>query len=384
MPHRSSLPYFTAVVLLLSACASAPAPTPSPTPAPPPPPVVAPPPPPVAAPPPAPAPDSRKISLLCGDKARTAFFDQLGVPSGERPIDVAINDRYIWVLFEPSRLLRLDRHGEKLEVEMTVGHADEHWSAFALDPKDDSIWVTSDQKLAFLHLSGAGRTVVPLKKVVGEGGFRQLLVTEDALYVRPTVAEKLVWRIDRTGKVLDTAFSAKPPAPSGLGGADVHEMNQPFQIGLFEDAEGYVLVRVETTGKILQADGKGGWTERTDLHWFDHVGRGGATVKGLAVGSQDERWFLAGGVRDLFFWKGRPVLLGPTAGGARFVKGEPMVGTQVFYLPDATGGKAGLRELFEDCRGGFLHKVAADATGYAAITERAVFFGDFANAPDLP
>jgi hypothetical protein len=306
------------------------------------------------------------------------------VPSGERPIDVAINDRYIWVLFEPSRLLRLDRRGEKLKVEMTVGHADEHWSAFALDPKDDSIWVTSDQKLAFLHVSGAGRTVVPLKKVVGEGGFRQLLVAADALYARPTVAEKLLWRIDRTGKVLDTAFSTKRPSPSGLGGADIHEVSQPSGIGLFEDAEGHVLVRVETTGKLLQADGKGGWTERADLHWFDHVERGGATVKGLAVGSQDERWFLSGGVRDLFFWKGRPVFLGPTTVGAHFAKGEPMVGTQVFYVPDPTGGKAGLRELFEDCRGGFLHKVAADATGYAAITERAVFFGDFANAPDLP
>jgi hypothetical protein len=359
MPHCRSLACLAAVVLVLSACATAPAP------------------PPVQAASSAP----RKVTLLCGATARAAVFDQIGVPAGERPLDVAVTDKYIWVLFEPSRLLRIVRKGEKVDVEMIVGQGDERWSALAVDPADDSIWVTSPQKLAFLHVSPTWqRKVIPLQKVVGDGGFGELTVAADGLYARPTVAEKLIWRIDRTGKVLDTAFVSKAPPAAGAGPAEIRAFEYQG-VRLLRDGEGHVLVWDGSAGKLFQADGKGGWTERADIHWFDHS-PDGPTVKGIDVGGKEERWFRGGGLGELFYWKGRPVFLGPYAWAER----STAQGAQVFYVPgDGVGKPTGdIAEYLEVCQGRFLSKVAANATSYAAITDKAVLFGDLASAPDLP
>jgi hypothetical protein len=373
MPHRSSLSYLATVTLLLSACATAPAPKAA------------------SAPKVAPAPSGiRKITLLCGDKARAALFDQLGVPAGERPVDVAVTDKYIWVLFEPARLLRIVRKGEKIDVEMTVGHGDERWSGLAVDPADDSVWVTSDKKLAFVHIFPDWKSkTLPLQKVVGEGGFRELLVADDALYARPTSAEKLIWRIDRTGKVLDTAFDSKEPSAASLAVGQVHDY-QSLEVRLLRDGLGHVLVWDAGAGKVFQADGKGGWTERDDIHWFDHD-RGRMTVRGVNIGGKDELWYMAGeGRGQLFYWKGRPVFLGPYGWGERSASG------QIFYVPGggnvATSGDAAhpvhpaddVAQYLEVCHGNFLSRVASNATSYAAITDKAVLFGDFVDAPDLP
>jgi hypothetical protein len=362
MPHKSAWPYFAAALLLSSACATAPAPAPAPAPA-------------------KIANETRKIKLLCSEKARAARFAALGVPSDERPIDVAVTDKYIWVLFEPARLMRIVRQGDKVDIEMTVGHGDEHWSSFDVDPADGSVWVASDRKLALLHLSPTwSRETIPLKKVEGEGGFGRLLVAEDALYVMPTSAERQVWRVDRKGKVLDTHFPAKMK-PAELAGSEVQELDQFAGVGLLRDAEGHVVVRNLSTGKVLQADGKGGWSERPDIHWFDHAQGAFSTVKGINVGGKDERWFLARGAGQLFFWKGRPVFAGPTAVGGNGGRG---VGAQIFYVPDPTGGSAGLSEFYEVCSEDFIWGITSNATSYAAITSKTVLFGDFADAPDLP
>src|SRR3954468_23695469 len=118
MPSDRPRPYLVPVLLLFSACATAPtAPRPAA-------------PRPVQAPAPvqAAAAEPRKITLLCGDTARIADFAQLGVPSGERPIGVAVTGKSILVLFAPARLMRIVRLGDKIDVEMTIGHGDEQWS----------------------------------------------------------------------------------------------------------------------------------------------------------------------------------------------------------------------------------------------------------------
>jgi hypothetical protein len=361
MPSRSAHLLLAVALLLLAACATAPAPAPAPVK--------------VAA-----ANEPRKITLFCSDKARMADFGGLGVPAVERPIDVAVTDKYIWVLFAPARLMRIVRVGEKVDVEMTVGHGDERWSTLDVDPVDGSIWVASAEKLAFEHISPDWkRETVPVKKVVGEGGFFQLFAATDALYAKPTGADRLVWRIDRTGKVLDTAFPAREtPAQGPVAGiAEVKDLKERYHTArLLRDREGHVLVWDDRAGKVFQADGKGGYAERADIHWFDRIPEAAHTVKGIDVGSKDERWFLTSGPGELFYWKGRPVFLGPWATGG---KGPD---ARVLYAPGGEGGR--FSEYFETCQGHFIDRVATNATSYAALTQHAVLFGDFANAPDLP
>ncbi len=366
MPYPSFRPYLAAALLLCAACASAPPPAPKPA---------------------APAPvqvkaaEPQKFALLCSDKARAAVFDQIGVPSNERPVGVALAGQSVLVLFEPARLLRLTRQGDKVDVEMTVGDSDERWVAFDLDPVDGSIWVVSDRRLPLLHiLPGWRRETVRLQKVEGEGGFGRVLAAEDALYLTPTSSDKQVWRVDRKGKVLDTYFPSPAKAPGGPG--EVRDLEKFAGVSLLRDPAGHVMVHTEETGKILQADGKGGWSERPDLHWFDHAQGAASTVKGIDVGGKDERWFLAHGPGAIFFWKGRPVFLGPSAIG--FGKGGHLSGAQVFYVPDPTGASAKLGEFYEVCKEDFIWGVASNADSYAAIGAKEVFFGDFADAPDLP
>src|SRR5262249_25635028 len=145
-------------------------------------------------------------------------------------------------------------------------------------------------------------------------------------------------------------------------------------IRLLRDREGHVLVWDAVARKLFQADGKGAYVERADPHWFDGAGGSASSVRGLDVGSKEERWFLSTGPQELFYWKGRPVFTGPTAMGGK----EQFA--QVFYVP----GDQGLREYFETCRGYYVWRVATSASHYAAITQNAVLYGDLVSAPDLP
>src|SRR4051812_47287851 len=99
MPHPNARPCLAAVLLLLAACASAPVPAPGPAPRP------------FRVPPPlSPAPlPPKPLRLFCGETAKDLPFKSMGVPAEEDPVDVALTPRYVWVLFQPARLLRIDR-----------------------------------------------------------------------------------------------------------------------------------------------------------------------------------------------------------------------------------------------------------------------------------
>ena len=76
-----------------------------------------------------------------------------------------------------------------------------------VDPSDGSLWVVSLIRLELIHLIPGGRSeVVRIPRLEGEGGFRDVLVDEEGIYVVPTCAEHALWKVDRKGKVLDRAF----------------------------------------------------------------------------------------------------------------------------------------------------------------------------------
>lgn len=313
----------------------------------------------------------QSIPLLCHDRAHYVPFEKLSVPSPELPIDIALTKDHIWVLFR-QRLVQLDRKVEKLAVQMYLSPLEEEWSQIDVDPVDETVWVAARTSFAVYRSASAGqlRRVELQTNVEGEGGFFGLLVGRDAIYAQPSCAEAAVWRIDRSGKLLGTAFKEPPRVQ------EVLHIGEPAPhctvVRLDRDVDGRILAwtrRHET----WEVDGEGLW-KPSDSHVLEPIADRSSvmSLKGLNLGKESEIWYSGSGYRgQLFFWKGQPVFLGGWASG-------PRGSDTMLYLPSAR------EPVIMPCQEtGVLH-VATDARGYAAITNRFVVFGDFAEAPDLP
>ena len=327
----------------------------------------------------APAAESvRTVDLLCNEGARYISFDKLGVPGQETPVDVALTRGSIWVLF-PQRLLQIGRGAEHVDVRMQISPPGEVWAKLAVDPVDQSVWVASQSRPVLFKVTPDGQTmsIVKLPKVEGKGGFSGLQVARDAIYAQPTCADKAVWRLDRSGKVLATAFPAPLPAQNEL---EELRPGRPglncFAMRLDQDAEGHLLAWNLKDRTTWQVDEQGVWTPSAS-HVFEHLpGEVSSLIlKGVDVGEKSEHWYINTGVGKLFFWKGKPVFLGTWAHREKSVGADT-----VLVLPDETG----IREVLMTCHKTYVREVAIDATGYAAITDRFLVFGEMAGAPDLP
>lgn len=317
----------------------------------------------------------RTIQLLCHDKAHYVLFEKVGVPFPEYPIDVALTKGHIWVLFR-QRLVQLERKTERLEVQMYVSPLEEEWSQIDVDPVDETLWVAAQTSLSVYRSASAGKlTRVTLQaKVEGKGGFYGLRVGRDAIYAQPTCAETAVWRIDRSGKLLGTAFEAPPEEAQ-----QEEEVLRPDEIPLRcsavrldRDADGRILAWTRDQ-ETWEVDESGTW-KPSDSPLLDPIAdvSSAISLKGLDVGKETELWYFNSGYRgQLFFWKGQPVFLGSWT--MRATGSDTLL-----YLPNARD------PAIMPCQDAAVHHVATDARGYAAISHRFVVFGDFAEAPDLP
>lgn len=374
MPSHRAWPSVVAA-LLLASCATAPPPPASP-PAPPRPlPVLQP-----ASPTALVAPDP--AGLFCGHGVTHLPFKSLRLPAEEEPVDVALTPRYVWVLFQPARLLRIERTGGDPaggapQVEMKLGAPGEVWTGIDADPLDGSVWVVTEEFVFHAISPDLRMTTVPLqRKVRGKSGFARLLVAPDALYAAPICGDYGVWRIDRQGKVLGTAFPVEHQPDEVL---DPDTM--PCASARIErDREGRILARVKGD-KVFRAEPTGAWTPiETDLLRAAPAQAVRATRFGKQRRGQPGEYYYAAGYMDaLFFWKGKPGFFG--APGAR---PETTLVAPTFYLPDPAAGPKEVKRLPARCGQEAIVDVATDATGYAAITHGQLFFGDFASAPDLP
>ncbi|HEV7507128.1 MAG TPA: hypothetical protein VGS07_19720 [Thermoanaerobaculia bacterium] len=329
---------------------------------------------PVAAP--AAAEQVRTIDLLCNEKARYVSFDKLSVPVGASPVDVALTRDSIWVLFT-ERLVQIGRGGgEHAGVRMQLAPSGDAWAKIDVDPVDESVWVASRSRAVLFKVNPDGKSmsIVKLPKIEGKGGFSGLVVARDAIYAQPTCAEAAVWRVDRSGKVLGTAFPAPRPAD---GEPEVLQPGKPrldcLPMRLDRDAEGRLLAWNLKDRKTWQVDAQGAWTPSAS-HLFEHLPADASSltlVGALQQTTETESWSVDNGVGKLFYWKGKPVLLG---------RERSPSGNTVLFLPD----DAGLREVLMGCHKAYVREVVTDATGYAAITNHFLVLGDMAGAPDLP
>ena len=320
------------------------------------------------------------VNLLCHDAARAVRFDKIGVPAGEWPVDVALSPKFIWVLFEGGRLVQLSRGGEKLEVQMRFLPG-AGWIKLDVDPLDGSVWAASQASLNLLRISPDGQvsTVKLQRKVEGMGGYSGLIVGRDAVYAQPTCAESAVWRLDRSGKLLGTAF--KVPEKSKEEMMVSLEGQQPgtacYALRLERNADGQILAWDRVNRTAHQVDAEGNWSP-SNTTLFANIkewGDSSLPLKGVDVGESSEQWFFTGVTGGLFFWKGQPVFL-----GSHTSKEKSIGNDTVLYVPRENGP----RELLMACNGFPVRDVATDATSYAALTEKFLILGELAGAPDLP
>jgi hypothetical protein len=351
-------------ILLLCSCASAPSSTPVPSPG------------------LSQGPEPKRVSLVCHPDSTAIRFDQMGVPKEERPRAVALHGEMAYVLFEPGRIARITRKEGKAQLEMSLAPPGETWTAMTVDPADGSVWVSSDHFVLRRFDRDWNARQVKIKRVEGTGGFQTLAVAPDAIYAEPFCAEDGIWRIDREGNILSSAFPVPPPDPN--------EEDQPAAmdelsvrcspVRLERDPEGRIVVWDQVRRTLYQPDGQGTWTEvpPTFFAALQPPSEGqGAVVKGADIGGAQEQWYLKGPAQDLFYWKGRPVFFGGTT-----MRSRDIGRNTILLLPreDASG----FDELIESCYNLAIYDVATDGPNYAAITDQVVVFGDFATAPNLP
>jgi hypothetical protein len=324
--------------------------------------------------------EPRTVDLLCHQGARAVRFDKVGVPSGERPVDVALNRGSIWVLFNSGRVLQLSRGGERMDVQMHFLSGQGEIGAIAVDPLDDSVWVVSQASLDLYHFTPDGQmsTVKLKRKVEGSSGFVGLIVARDSIYAQPTCAEIAVWRLDRSGKLLGTAF--KVPAKTGdepqVLQADGPVGTACFSMLLERDLQGHILAWDREEKAAYQVDDQGNWTPIESRLFSVLKEQGsGLNLKGVNVGDSSEQWYFRGAGGNLFFWKGEPVFL-----GSYTIKEKTRGNDTVLYLP----AESGYREVIMPCNGFSVRRVVTDTAGYVALTERFLVLGDPATAPDLP
>lgn len=325
------------------------------------------------------------INLLCHEGARAVLFDKIGVPSGERPADVALTQGSVWVLFAQGRLLQLSRGGDSLSVHTHLLPAGEGWSRLAVDPVDESVWAVSQDHFNLYRVSAQGQvSVIRLqRKIEGTGGFYSLVMDRDAIYAQPTCADTAVWRLDRAGKVLATAFEVPkgkdeeaPEEVARVTDGETEKRRGCANVYMEKDAEGHVLVWDDAQKATFQVDGQGDWTpSASSLFNQLHDPGPAVSIRGVALGEATEQWYFTDIVGDLFFWKGQPVFLGSIT-----TKERQFGNDTVLLLP----GDGGFREVLMACNGFPIRHAVTDATGYAAISEGFLIMGEMAGAPDLP
>jgi len=305
-------------------------------------------------------------SAFCGGTARVMRFSQLGIARREEPFEAAVTDRYVWVLVDPARLLRIPRHGEGFEV--VNGAPDEVWTAMDADPRDGSIWIAA-RDFGFVHVApDLATTRVRLQHAVeGKSGFVRLLAGPDALYVQPLCSDRGVWRSGWDGKPLGTAF----PEPQNEGAADPERIDCS-PVRLERGGDGRVLARDPERHAVYALGEGGAWRgEPGDL--FAGVPRQPQYSFQFNTVEGDRFLRFAPFAERLLDWKGRPIFLG-------HAERLPTPWSTVFYAL----GDAGAAARPAGCSGRPVRNFVTGAGGYAALLPDFVLFGDLADAPELP
>jgi len=269
---------------------------------------------------------------------RTIELAELSLPEGSRPLGLALAEGTVWLLFEPALLVGLPREtaaparvaipefGAVEEIDLIPGPAGAAWSALAVDRWDGSVWLVSET-VPGLWRKRPGRRPeavrLPATPAPRQGGFRDVLAGRGSVWLAPACADRAVWRLAPSGKLLDTSFDGAPGScPAAL---------------LERDWSGTVWALRPDAGSMSQLG--------FDLAW-QPAGTGIAPPAPAPPGSE--------AVRSWFFWGAEPMALSG--------EGDALLLRNV-------GGK--VEASREDCgEGNALVDVAGDERGWAVLTRQ--------------
>lgn len=355
------------IAMTLSSCAS-PAP-PAGSPAPLPVPSAAPPQPVEMAPGP-------MVSLVCDETARKIPFPAMGIPLYTSLLDIALTPDRVWLLVDQHHIVEVGRNPDRPMFRTITGKEDATWDALDVDPVDGSLWIVSLLRLELIHLNPDGKsTIVRIPRLEGEGGFRDVLVDEEAVYVVPTCAEHALWKVARDGKLLGQSFRREGEEPLTLRTEFTPEEGQGSVVGclpvsLARDLSGRITV-FDGSSRTFYRQEAGEWTPFLEIPDPD-LPAGGVRVDN--PGTQAEIWMpgwgASGNAPDFFFLGEGPVFQPDYD-----YEGSKRGMMQLKYLRPGTGG---VTPVFERCKAGSWHgkaQVVSDRHGYVTSIANQLILG---------
>lgn len=388
---RTSSPWFprlavSALVAALAGCATSAPPARQTLPPPAPVRQAPPPPPPVEVRPPGPT-----VKLLCQESVRRIPFEGIGIPRYSQILDIALTPERVWLLVSPTHLVELWRDPADMKFRTVTGREDASWGALDVDPLDGSLWIVSSVRLELIHINPDGESrIVKIQRLEGQGGFRDVLVDESGIWVVPTCAENALWKIDRTGKVLQQEFQRAGTEPLTLRESFTPEESQGSITGCIP-----VSLARDTAGRIALFDGVSrSFYRREEDDWRpflelpepvrETLPSGGVQVE--FPGTDQETWSPVSGWSGdapAFFFAGDAPFFQPSAFADLRIKGR-----LVYFIRYERPEPAGVATSYERCSelDSFVRvgTVASDPSGYVAAFGTSLLLGTFPDPGQEP
>jgi hypothetical protein len=347
-----------------------------------------------APPPPQPVevtPPGPTINLLCQETVRKIPFEGIGIPRYSQILDIALTPDRVWLLVSPTHLVELWRDPADMKFRTVTGREDAAWGALDVDPLDGSLWIVSSVRLELIHIVPDGTSrVVKIQRLEGQGGFRDVLVDESGIWVVPTCAENALWKIDRTGKVLQQEFRRAGTEPLTLRESFTPEESQGSITGCIP-----VSLARDSAGRIALFDGASrSFYRREEEDWrpfleLPEPAREALPSGGVRVdlpGTDQETWAPASGWSGdapAFFFAGDTPFFQPSVLADLKTKGR-----RVYYIRYERSEPAGVSTAFERCSDldSFVRvgTVASDPSGYVAAFGTSLLLGSFPDQSQEP
>lgn len=294
---------------------------------------------------------------ICREETTAISWADAGIPDDEQILDVAVSGDAAWILFSPGRLVRAERTSGSARIATKLSPGEERWTAMDVDPGDGALWLAASPYILKRVLPDwTVETVVP-ERVFGEGSFLRILVAGDEIWAVPAFADHLLWRLDRSGRLLAAEFPvvrSDEDRPLSLD----PEASLRRGIRLERLPDGTPVVWEQDEERVWRLEG--GSLVETEPGFFADVSSGVERLRGIDVGSGEEVWYFEGRLGDLFYLDGRPHFLGSTAWARGQTRTVVLVGGDGAFAPEV-----------EDCGGsGWMQLlgVSSDSRGLAAVT----------------
>ena len=319
------------------------------------------------------------VDLFCRQDLRRIPFPSLGIPPYTRLLDVALAPDRVWLLVDQHHIVEVGRNPDQPTFRTITGKEDATWDALDVDPVDGSLWIVSFLRLELIHLNPDGKsTIVRIPRLEGEGGFRDVLVDEEAVYVVPTCAEHALWKVARDGKLLGQAFRREGKEPLTLRKEFTPEEGQGSLVGCVP-----VSMARDLSGRVTVFDGlslafyrqeAGEWKPLLEIQEDPQLPAGGVRVDN--PGTEQAIWNPfsgAAGNAPAFFILGEEPVFQPELDRERSTR-DLMV---IKYLRPGTDG---MTPLFERCKRvswGASSQIATDRHGFVSAIDNQLVLGTF-------